>query len=131
MEMLIVRPLAIAFAHPEYPVDSAEGSRYVSLIQGYGVRKYDTRRGSFLEYVGMGPNRAHVMSSLRRRLGEFDVGSAERDVVAAWMDAYDLVSTPFQGEPSISWSLLGAHSRAQSLTAGIISAVQSCCFMRV
>ena len=37
MEMLVVRPLVIALAHPEYPVDSAEGSRYSSLFQGHGV----------------------------------------------------------------------------------------------
>ena len=109
-DVTIVRPLATQFAHPEFPVDNAEGSRYASLFHGHGVEERDTRREGFLQYMGMGPNRAYVLSTLRRHLDGFMPGDAEYDVLSAWIDAYEAVSAPIQDAPpnfvTSAWAIL-------------------------
>ena len=65
MESSVIRPLANILCHPEFPVDDAAGSRYATLFERHGVEQFDNRRQSFLEYLGMGPNKVGLMTSLQ------------------------------------------------------------------
>ena len=111
-ESTLIRPIVQGLDNADFTVDLSPHSRYMTLFAGYGVRDFDTRRCSLLEYGGR-PGRAKARRVLEEAKDQLQPTSHEYALLRTWEETFnDVCAVTLDAPPQFEALVWPAYKRA-------------------